>query len=128
MPKIRRPTDTCLTILEVNRWVFAPRKGLDDMLALGKIDVDAIRQLNTLAQVVGRLPVDLPNGLDASALALMTRKMECGEPVDEEEGESVQKWLEACAGRLRTVRKTDFLHALNSLISDMETATSKSAE
>jgi len=122
MSKIRRPVDTNLTVLEINRWVFAPRKGLDDLLALGKIDVEAIRQLNTLAKVVARVSAQVPDTLDSSILTVMTRKMEQGEAVDEEEIEAAQRWLEACAGWLRTVRRLDFQHALNGLIAELEVA------
>jgi len=55
----------------------------------------------------------LKESLDSTVLADITRKMEQGESVDEDEIVAVQRWLEACAEWLRIVRRSNFQHALN---------------
>ncbi|MBV8659828.1 MAG: hypothetical protein JO142_18570 [Burkholderiales bacterium] len=73
-----------------------------------------------LANVIKRMPVERPEGLDSAVLADMTQKIEHGEAVSEDQVVAVQGWLEACAQWLRLVRRSDFQHALNSLISELE--------
>jgi len=113
----RRPTDNPLTLLEISRWTLAPQHGLDELLGAGRIDTDAVRQLNSLALLVEVLTSGQPpSALDPATVRLLTGKIATGEAVDEDDVIGAQQWLEHCVALLRRTKRGDYQAALNRLI------------
>jgi hypothetical protein len=110
-----------LTLIEVSRWTYQPQIALDDLLSTGKIDIDALRTLNSLVELIGELTCDKPvAALDATPLRRVAVQIVDGGAVDEADIEHARQWV-LNAGRLlqRTTRKA-YQHALNHMVQKAE--------
>lgn len=117
----RRPTDQPLTLLEVSRWTLEPSRALDDLLSLGRLDIEGMRALATLANVLDELTGFHPGMTpDTSPAHKLISELESGKTVEADTIEHAQRWLEEAATAMRCIKRADLQHALNLLINRVE--------
>lgn len=115
--RTKKPTGVCLTFVEVMRWTSRPEAGLRRLLSYGQVDSDAIRALNSLADLVRILTERQPvAALSLENVNLLISQLSVEESVAEETILAVQQWLEIVAALLLKTRKIDYQAALNRLI------------
>jgi len=112
-----RPVDHRLTLIESNQWVLPAQKGLEDLLALGRIETESLQMLVNLAHLVNQLTRESrPEALDVTRVSQLLKAINEGAAVDAEEIEHAQQWLRSAAQLLQSTKRSDYENALNHLV------------
>lgn len=124
MQRINRTIDRHLTLLEVSQWTLQPAKGLEDLITVGRIEVEAVQRLNTLAQLMHFLNEEQATATQQEEpVAQLTQAIAKGEAVELELISATQFWLAKCTDRLRQTPRLRYQNALNRLVVAAEART-----
>lgn len=117
MQRVNWTIDRHLTLLEVSQWTVQPAKGLEDLITVGRIEVEAVQRLNSLAQLMYYLDEDQTTATQpAESVIQLTQAIAKGEAVEVELISATQSWLKSCTDRLRQTPRLRYQNALNRLV------------